>query len=467
MPPPLANGVRRDLYDHQKAGLDAWIGAGRRGILEHATGSGKTTTALAAARTNLQIPEPVLILVPSEILLSQWELEIKRQLSDLSPKVLLCGAGHDEWRTDNLLRPWLRRALEEPRIVVAVVNTASSRDFVARVRGTRRLLLIADEVHRLGSPTFGQVLGIDATARLGLSATVIRAGDARGTAEVLEYFGGVVHSYRLADAIRDRLLTPYVYSPHAVELNAAEEAAWIAMTERVRRRFARAAAGGTADDALADDGVKMLLIQRARIAKSATGKVALARQVLKEQFTRGDQWLVYCDDRALKEVREGLRTDAIESVEYHSAMEGDQRASLREFDVNGGVVVAIHCLDEGVDIPSASHALILASSRNPREFIQRRGRVLRLHRNKPLAHVHDALVIPSGQSGASDELFSGMIWGELARAAEFARTASNQDAATRLERICIELGLDVERLADLGFEDDVQDEPGGGQLEQV
>jgi superfamily II DNA or RNA helicase len=466
--PPGDNGGRRKLRDHQKAGLDAWLSAGRRGILEHATGSGKTTTALAAARASLQVPEPVLILVPSEILLAQWEREITEQLGDLSPGILLCGAGHDEWRTDNVLRPWLRHGLEEPRIVVAVVNTASSLDFLSRVRGTPRLLVIADEVHRLGSPTFGKVLGIDASARLGLSATVIRAGDAQGTSQVLEYFGGVVHSYTLADAIRDRLLTPYIYSPHSVELDAAEEAEWTTMTERLRRRFARAAAGGTADDALADDGVKMLLIQRARIAKGAAGKVGLARQVLAEHLHPGEQWLVYCDNRAqLGNVRDGLRAEGIESIEYHSAMEGDHRASLREFDVNGGVVVAIHCLDEGVDIPSASHTLILASSRNPREFIQRRGRVLRLHRDKPLAHVHDALVVPGAHTSSSQELFSGMIWGELARAAEFARTASNPDAATRLERICIELGLDVERLAELGFEDDAPDETEGYAVERV
>jgi len=135
-------------------------------------------------------------------------------------------------------------------------------------------------------------------------------------------------------------------------------------------------------------------------------------------------------------------------------MTGDQTASLREFDVNGGIVVAIHCLDEGVDIPSATHALILASSRNPREFIQRRGRVLRLHEGKSLAHIHDALVVPPDRATDDADDFSGMIWGELTRAVEFAKTATNSDALTKLERICIGLGLDIGRLASLGFEDD-------------
>jgi superfamily II DNA or RNA helicase len=135
-------------------------------------------------------------------------------------------------------------------------------------------------------------------------------------------------------------------------------------------------------------------------------------------------------------------------------MEGDRLETLRWLERRGGVVVAIKCLDEGVDIPSVTHALILASSKNPREFIQRRGRVLRVAPGKALAYIHDAIVLPLKSTPADSEATIDPITaGELARAVEFAQHADNPAAAADLQQIAIEAGIEWRSLLTEGVED--------------
>ena len=145
-----------------------------------------------------------------------------------------------------------------------------------------------------------------------------------------------------------------------------------------------------------------------------------------------------------------------DALPYHSAMAGDRQQTLQWLDRRGGVVVAIKCLDEGVDIPSVSHALILASSKNPREFIQRRGRVLRKAPGKPLAFIHDAIVLPpvAGTGGEEKLLPDPLTIGEIARAIEFASHADNPASSADLQEIALQAGLDWRRLLKLGDEDD-------------
>jgi superfamily II DNA or RNA helicase len=132
-------------------------------------------------------------------------------------------------------------------------------------------------------------------------------------------------------------------------------------------------------------------------------------------------------------------------MEYHTSMHADEEATLARFALQGGLLLAIRCLDEGVDIPSATHAIVLASSRNPRQFVQRRGRLLRRARGKDTVFIHDPLVIPpvSADQARSD----GLVWGELSRAARFSQSAANAaEAARPLDAICIDRGLDVDLL---------------------
>jgi superfamily II DNA or RNA helicase len=455
----------RPLRDHQIQALAAWELHDRRGLLEHATGSGKTYTAVQAIRTVLGEDGTAIVLVPSALLLQQWQRELTQHLSDLSPQILLVGSGNESWRNDDLLYPWTspRSAGNPPRIVVAMMQTATTDAFLTRLAHNDRLLVVADEAHRLGSPSAQQLLTIPAPWRLGLSATPVRAGDPEGTDRLMSFFGGVLQPpYTLQDAIRDRVLTPYNYIPHDVALDPGEQSAYNDLSRKLRLEAGRR--GDALDNVESNERLRRLAIARARILKRASGKVPLAVRVLTEHHQPGQRWLVYCDGlRQLGQVRDALNAAGLESLEYHSAMEGNREATLAELDINGGILVSVRCLDEGADLPAVSHALILASSRNPREFIQRRGRILRRYPGKSLALLHDAIVVPAPDADRPAAGGDRLLAGELHRVLEFAHGAANPQALTQIEALCIRYGVPIELDAAAGapgveMDTDIEDE---------
>ena len=431
-----------ELRPHQQRAIDAWETAGRIGILKHATGAGKTFTATEAIRRELIDGRRPVVLVPSAILLDQWAQELRDHLADLDVRVHPCGDGHNDWR--DLLDAWLGPT-EENRIVISTIATAAAPKFLGHLRkAAPRLLLVADEAHRLGAPKAQALLKIPAATRLGLSATPERAGDPDGTSALFEYFGEIVDTFSLRDALDadPPILTPYAYEPHVVRLTDDEQEDWDELSKQISRLIPRHTESDDASrQALQQPEVKRLLIQRARVIKKAHAKTGLARAVATENFRTGQRWLIYCEDQAqLRDVVSELLDAGLPVTEYHSAMTGDRSSTLGNFAVNGGVVVSISCLDEGVDVPVATHALILASSRNPREFIQRRGRVLRKAEGKAYAQIYDAIVVPTPPLEASGRT---MILGELARAAEFADNAFTRAARGALDQAFIDAGGDL------------------------
>ena len=174
-------------------------------------------------------------------------------------------------------------------------------------------------------------------------------------------------------------------------------------------------------------------------------------------YEPGQRWIVYCDNQdQLAEVKQAIADSGIREVyEYHSAMPGDPARTLEMFSERGGVIVSIRCLDEGVDIPSVTHALILASSKNPREFIQRRGRVLRRSPGKTMAHLHDAVVVPEDED--EDAMGGSILKGELARAIEFGGHAINPAAVADLRRIAAAANIEWAEMTDNGFELDEEE----------
>jgi superfamily II DNA or RNA helicase len=326
---------------------------------------------------------------------------------------------------------------------------------------SNRVGVIADEVHRLGSQEAQTILGwLDAPARLGLSATPERANDPGGTQAIMEYFGGIIDRYTLADALDDKVLAPYVYQPDWVSLGEPEQERWNELTSQIRRLHAMAQRSDAQIET--SSRLRMKLIERSRIAKNAAAKVPKAAELIDSQYRTGQKWLVYCDNQVqLRAVVAALQDRGLASWEYHRQMAGSPEATLRLFDSNGGIIVAIKCLDEGVDIPSATHALILSSSRNPREFIQRRGRVLRRSPGKTIAMLLDVLVLPEVTDSGDPTL--SLTLGELARAHQFAEWSIGQSAVTRLENKWIELGLPLDRLDEIrlsGVEMDSEDGDG-------
>jgi superfamily II DNA or RNA helicase len=341
-----------------------------------------------------------------------------------------------------------------PRITLAMMPTAATDLFLAGVSENEDLLLVVDEVHQIGSPVNSRALNIEAGRRLGLSATPQRYGDQEGTNRIMKYFGGIVPPpITLADAMKAGRLVPYQYFPHPISLNAYEADQWLDFTNRLKKEIARSDTGADGKKQLSERA-KMLLIQRSRIAKKATAKVDLAVRTILKNYREGQSWLVYCEDsEQLVDVANALRIAEVQTIEYHSNMLGDREATMQWFQKFGGILISIKCLDEGVDIPHVSHALILASSQNPRQFIQRRGRVLRTHPGKNLAEIHDAIVRPVNSDQESEQI--GLLRGELVRAIEFASGAMNKSAGAELRSIAMDMGLDLDDLtARNGVEDD-------------
>lgn len=452
--PQSNNSARRRLLPHQATAIDLWEKAGRRGVFEHATGSGKTFTAIEAIKKHLAKGEPAVVLVPSQLLHEQWKREILEELPEAS--VLMAGGGHTKWKVGGRLRSQTSPGLGMNRVVVATMQTASTDTFINGLFQGDHLLIVADEIHQIGSPKNSIALGIHSGASLGLSATPIRYGDPEGTQRIFDRFGPVIPpAITLQDAIAAGRLVNYEYFPHPVHLSDDESELWKKLTKQISFELARSrkkdGSSGMTDKA------KMLLIQRSRIAKKARVKTGLATGVIKKEFQEGQSWLVYCEDSdQLNEMLHKLRAENLRPLEYHSNMSGDKVEALNWFKKFGGVLVSIKCLDEGVDIPAVSHAFILASSQNPRQFIQRRGRVLRKSEGKNLAVIHDAIVVPVDPQSESEQI--SLLKAELIRALEFANSALNKGAGADLRRIALEMGIDPSPDGEAAIEEDQEEE---------
>lgn len=459
----IANSLKQGLdinpYPHQLDALKKWVINDRRGILKHATGSGKTITAIMAIREGLRRNDIPIVLVPTKELFIQWRDEIEKFTHDFDLNILYCGSGNTKWQDKGLLQKWTRPGKQQ-RLILSTIQTASKESFIKLATGGKHLMIIADEVHRLGSPVFQNIFKIDSGARLGLSATPERAGDISGTEILVEYFHGIIEPpFTLKDAIDGGYLTPYIYQIHTVKLNALEQEQWSEISKKIARIYARLKKDGVGESAIFEN-LKLLFIKRSRIVKSASAKPNIALEIIKEEYQDGCKWIVYCDNQdQLNEVLILLNKNKIRSYEYHSAMEGNREETLKLFNTNGGVLVSIKCLDEGVDIPSVTHALILASSKNPREFIQRRGRVLRIFPGKTVSFVHDVLVLPDQDEFISSELGDqpvgqAILVAELSRALLFSKTAMNPSAGNIIKKIAIEHDIDIEILRNEGYEDE-------------
>lgn len=452
-PRPMNSGRRR-LMPHQANAIELWEKAGRRGVFEHATGSGKTFTAIEAIKKHLKTGEPALVLVPSQLLHEQWKREILEEIPDAS--VLMAGSGHIKWKDRGRLRSQTSSGLGMNRVVVATMQTASTDTFINGLSQGDHLLIVADEIHQIGSPKNSIALSIRSGASLGLSATPIRYGDPEGTQRIFTRFGPVIPpAITLQDAIAAGRLVNYEYFPHPVHLSDEESELWKKLTKQISFELAKSKKKDSS--AGLTDKAKMLLIQRSRIAKKARVKTGLATNVIKKEFKEGQSWLVYCEDSdQLNEMLFKLRAEGLRPLEYHSNMSGDKVDALNWFKKFGGVLVSIKCLDEGVDIPAVSHAFILASSQNPRQFIQRRGRVLRKSAEKNIAVIHDAIVVPIDPESESEQI--SLLKAELIRALEFANSALNKGAGADLRRIALEMGIDPAPDGEAAIEEDQEEE---------
>ena len=426
---PLHLEYQTGQFAHQGEAVNAWCAAGNSGILEMATGSGKTIASLVCAHRLSETHKPLLIVVaaPYVPLIEQWHQEIKR--FGITP-LNIARVGGPRPRADALGK--LRRRLRSGNIEVAavVVSHAMLSDpvFQNEIQSFESTsLLIADEAHNLGSEGFIAAPPDCFDYKLGLSATPVRQYDETGTEALIAFLGPVVYRYPLAEAIGS-CLVEYDYFVHPVNLTAAEMDKWYDITTRIRQNTWREKAGQP------DDFLLKLLRDRRSILESAEGKIQALRECLAQEDLRTlRHTLIYTSDKdpAQLEAVNSLLTEQnilFRQLTYEeTAHRDDTLRILKEFkDGTLRCLTAKRVLDEGVDIPEVRRAYVLASTTVERQWIQRRGRLLRRcdEIGKTHSEIHDFVVLPPGD----DELDihdRGLARSELRRVQEFAALSRN------------------------------------------
>jgi len=454
-------------YYYQTQAIEFWNKCQRVGILSMATGTGKTYTALFAISDLLRQGRLVVILVPSKLLLEQWYVNVK----DFYPEipVLLAGGGND-WKNNKLKRMFVSN-IEKPRIIISTMSTASSVDFISYLSQSNKPVLIADEVHRIGSPIYRKILqSIQFQEKLGLSATHERLFDTQGNRVIKENFGEKpVYELPIGGKVKlskddkeeipilGKFLTRYNYYFETVNLTKDEQKEWEKISEKIKPFVAANPKLIQMDDSSSPDKrrLELMFIQRARILKRARGKIKLATKVISQKYTPENRWIIYCEDEGqMNQVSDAIRTENpdIPSLIYHSKMSDEEReGTLIFFERNPSIIVSIRCLDEGVDIPIVDGALILASSINPRQYIQRRGRVLRRAKGKRRATIIDALVLPKEKE---DIALLPVVRSELSRAWNFAKNAENGEITHELWKIGEKYGCNLIIDEQIGLNED-------------
>lgn len=440
-------------FSHQGDAVAAWESTAEpeRGTVAMATGAGKTYTALiCATRVQERIDGAALLVVisaPSVPLILQWQRVVREfGIEAITPTVT---------RDTDKAMTHLLRSLGAGGTHVAIVTnnllcTGAFQNTLESATGslTRPVatLLIGDEAHTLGAAGFLANRPEFLERRLALSATPERQYDPDGTEAVFEFFGPPIYEFGLNRAI-GFCLAPYDYYVHAATLESDELDEFETLTEQIRRVAFLADTDGDGDDSV----LKRLLIKRRRIVETARAKLPLLEAVLRQREPRYIRHaLVYASAKNPEQFTSigrllgdlGMRWAPV--TEHTSSSTQQLNDALTTF-TDGGyqALVAKKVLDEGVDIPSVREAFLVASSTVEREWIQRRGRVLRMHPDKPWAILHDFLALPPvgllWAAGSPDKDLKRIVQGELSRALAFAAHARNAGGAVgglaHLERI--------------------------------
>ena len=428
------------LRDYQKEAINLWIKNDGQGLWAMATGSGKTITSLAGAThvlNSLDKYVPILVVVPYMHLVEQWASEGQNFNIDF----IKCNSDYGGW--EKKLNSTITNSLHDDKVLIPILTTTGTyktKRFQEQIKKLNNILLIVDEAHNFGTKDIRKHYIENTRFRLGLSATPKRHMDDEGSEAILEYFGDVIYTYDLKDAIKNGNLTPYYYYPIFVNLTEEEESEYFELSEKISKMVAY---GQEIDDP--NSSLKILLLKRARIIASASNKIVALKELLKsENLINSKRNLFYTaskiekdDDgfelRMVDKIVALLRDMGMQVNKFTADENKDQRKYLIDKLSNDFIdgLVAIRCLDEGVDIPSVERAFILSSSSNPKEFIQRRGRILRQSKKtgKKYAYIYDFIVIPNIERDSIDNSTLNMerkyLEKEFIRFQEFVELAEN------------------------------------------
>jgi superfamily II DNA or RNA helicase len=470
--------------DYQKQAYHNWKNNKQKGLFAMATGTGKTLTALNCLLHIYKVYNfyKAVILVPTITLVDQWEQECKKFNFKGIIKVT---SKNKTWRQelDTIkTKEAFNFSGQEPSYIVISTYASFARENVFNdlmdfpQKTLRQILLIADEAHNMGA---GRILdrldGVRYIRRIGLSATPERQFDEKGNKALMKFFGCTDDKYTfefsMQEAIDKGYLCRYDYYPHLVHLTYDEMDEYLRISRQLCKFFNKDSGGFNSSE----DILMRLLLKRKRIIHKAANKEDVFRQIMEQRYKQkgnlkytlvyvpeGNHPDDYNADKFIDSESVSDDNDSDRIINTYTEMVRDisptttvkkftsgikERNSVLE-DFSSGkleVLTSMKCLDEGVDVPRSEMAVFCASTGNPRQFIQRRGRILRKHPDKHKAEIHDLVVAPVVNS--TDECFSmeqSLLRSELKRVRDFATMSENADYAyNELNEVLTYYGLSL------------------------
>jgi superfamily II DNA or RNA helicase len=415
------HGLDIILRSYQEEALANFSAANYQGILAMATGAGKTITALACANNIEDLDLIIIVVPPNKNLVDQWMEELDKLTNFYCPIAAVGKSAFWKeilYRKLRLIHGNVQKVKRLPTVLVGTYSGLSKLPVAELIEDAgglpKKSLIIADEVHTAGAEQYRRILRNDFTYRLGLSATPIRPYDEEGTEFILDYFGGIVYELGLEQAINLGILCQYKYYVYVVTLTDAENEEYQKLTKRISKLLG-------SNDNMKTNSINRLTIERSRIIKSASDKINILSQIIHDHTLK--KGMVYCADINQADIVCHRLSQQGMIVFRFTNKEKEQRPQILNDFSQGRLdaLVAVKCLDEGVNIPAAQEAIILASDTSERQFIQRRGRILRKAEGKETATLIDILVVPP----IGDERVK-LITSEVKRIKHFAKTASNK-----------------------------------------
>ena len=456
--PLYVKGRPFQLFSHQIESINNWENSGYRGLLKLATGAGKTFTSICAmvklceSRLKFNQQTFVVISVPYVELANQW----LKELEPFNISAIPCYDGIDKWLAV-LDKKILRFKSGELKFscVVVVNKTLVSEAFQDKISKISRdnMLFIGDECHHLGGDNLFNCLP-QCKHRIGLSATPFRSEEEEiegnpfpdvARENLIAYFGGIISEYSLSDAINDGVLTPYIYDLVPVYLTEEEQEIYEEYSLSIQRLILKAK-----NITLSSEERQLLTNlcgKRSRLLATCYEKLpALIAYLEQHKNLSLTHSLIYVgegkaideESRYLFKVTNALHEYGLRVSKFTSDETGYERKNIMTNFKNKDIdaLIAMKVLDEGIDVPVCKSAFILASTRNPRQYVQRRGRVLRKAEGKDSALIVDFVVLP--YQNITNNFSQNLRNAELKRIKDFMLTALNADD---IENKIISLGI--------------------------
>lgn len=462
---PYPSGPR----PYQQQAFENWK-TSQQGLFAMATGTGKTLTSLNCLLEIYQRKGyyKALILVPTLTLVDQWEEECKK--FHFGHIVKVCSK-NKEWKSELdaiRLQEEFNFSDKEPSYIIIATYASFARESVFKdltsisSKIVKKLLLIADEAHNMGSPRIlNRLSGVKYKRRIGLSATPERQFDDIGNSEIRKFFGcgnmdGYTYEFSMQEAIDNGFLCRYFYYPHLVRLTDEEMSDYMKISLQLSKFY------NFNNESFPSSGdiLMRLLLKRKRIVHKAKNKERVFDGILRDWYKEKGSLkytLVYVPEGCRPDDEKADIYDAGETIpddDYSDSLidtytnlvqavsptttvkkftsgTGERKQILEDF-ASGQleVLTSMKCLDEGVDVPRSELAIFCASTGNPRQFIQRRGRILRNHPDKKRAVIHDLVVVPEISSVAENfKMERNLLASELKRVRDFALMSENADFA--------------------------------------